>query len=90
MLHAGFDEGRDWMKPFILHLQDATHDERFDSVASFVGQDESGLFGILADHARTMTMLVFGLARYRTMDDHWQFVAVPRGLLYFVDNESPS
>jgi F-type H+-transporting ATPase subunit epsilon len=75
------------MKPFILHLQDATHDERFDSVASFVGQDTSGLFGILADHARTMTMLVFGLSRFRMMDGTWQFVALPGGLLYFVDNE---
>jgi len=75
------------MKPFILHLQDATHDERFDSVASFVGQDTSGLFGILADHARTMTMLVFGLSRFRMMDGTWRSLALAGGLLYFVDNE---
>jgi F-type H+-transporting ATPase subunit epsilon len=74
------------MKSFVLHLQDATHYERIDQVASFVGQDDSGLFGILAGHARMMTVLAFGLARYRTMDDRWHFLAVPRGLLYCVNN----
>jgi len=74
------------MKAFVLHLQDATHYERIDQVVSFVGQDDSGLFGILGDHERMMTVLAFGLARYRTMDDRWHFLAVPRGLLYCVDN----
>ena len=74
------------MKSFVLHLQDATHYERIDQVVSFVGQDDSGQFGILADHARMMTVLAFGLARYRTIDDRRHFLAVPRGLLYCVDN----
>jgi F-type H+-transporting ATPase subunit epsilon len=74
------------MKSFLLHLQDGTHYERIDQVTSFVGQDDSGLFGILADHARMMTVLAFGLARYRTTDDRWHFLAVPRGLLYCVNN----
>lgn len=86
MLHAGLDEKRGSMKPLVLHLQDATQYERIDQVVSFVGQDDSGLFGILADHARMMTVLSFGLARYRTMDDRWHFLAVPRALLYCVDN----
>jgi F-type H+-transporting ATPase subunit epsilon len=74
------------MKSFVLHLQDTTRYERIDQVLSFVGQDDSGLFGILADHARMMTVLAFGLARYRTADDCWHFLAVPRALLYAVDN----
>jgi F-type H+-transporting ATPase subunit epsilon len=74
------------MKSFVLHLQDTTRYERIDQVLSFVGQDDSGLFGILADHARMMTVLAFGLARYRTADDCWHFLAVPRALLYCVDN----
>jgi F-type H+-transporting ATPase subunit epsilon len=74
------------MKSFVLHLQDATRYERIDQVVSFVGQDDSGLFGILSDHVRMMTVLAFGLARYRTTDDRWYFLAVPRGLLYCVDN----
>lgn len=74
------------MKSFVLHLQDSTHYERIDQVVSFVGQDDSGLFGILAGHVRMMTVLAFGLARYRTTDDRWHFLAVPRGLLYCVDN----
>lgn len=86
MLYAWFDERCAGVKSFVLHLQDATHYERIDQVVSFVGQDDSGLFGILAGHARMMTVLSFGLARYRTMDDRWHFLAVPRALLYCVDN----
>ena len=74
------------MKPFMLHLQDATHSDRIDQVVSFVGQDDSGLFGILADHARMVTVLSFGLARYRTSDERWHYLAVPRALLYCIDN----
>jgi F-type H+-transporting ATPase subunit epsilon len=75
------------MKTFKLYLQDATHVERIDDVVSFVGEDASGSFGVLAEHARMMTSLVLGLARYRTHDRGWQFVAIPGALLYFVDNE---
>ena len=86
MLYAGVDEKRGAVKPFVLHLQDSTQYERIDQLVSFVGQDDSGLFGILADHARMMTVLSFGLARYRTADDRWHYLAVPRALLYCVDN----
>ena len=86
MLHARLDERCAGMKSFVLHLQDASHYERIDQVVSFVGQDDSGLFGILADHERMMTVLAFGLARYRTADDRWHFLAVPRALLYCVAN----
>lgn len=87
MLYAGVDERRDAaVKPFVLHLQDSTRYERIDQLVSFVGQDDSGLFGILADHARMMTVLSFGLARYRTADDRWHYLAVPRALLYCLDN----
>jgi F-type H+-transporting ATPase subunit epsilon len=74
------------MKPFELVIQDATHLERFDEVASFVGWDESGSFGLLADHERYMTVLSWGLARFRTMDGGRQYLALPGGLLYFRQN----
>ena len=50
------------MKTFKLRLQDATHAMDIPGVTSFVGEDESGSFGILADHARLMTTLVIGMA----------------------------
>lgn len=75
------------MKAFTLFLRDATHAEQFDDVVSFLGEDASGSFGILAGHARMMTSLALGLARYRTQDSAWRFIAVPGALLYFVDNE---
>ena len=76
------------MKPFALIIQDATHVGRFDEVASFVGWDDSGSFGLLADHERFMTVLSWGLARFRTMDEVWHYLALPGGLLYFRDNSA--
>ena len=74
------------MKPFALVVQDATHVERFDQVGSFVGWDDAGSFGILAGHWRFMTVLSWGLARFRTLDDVWHYLALPGGLLYVMEN----
>ena len=75
------------MKPsFTLRLQDATRTEEIAGVTSFVGEDASGSFGILAGHARMLTVLSTGLARFRVGPDSWQYVAVPGALLYFRDN----
>lgn len=75
------------MKGFTLILQDATRVEQIEGVTSFVGEDDSGSFGILADHARMMTSIVFGLARFRIADNPWQYLALPGALLYFVNNK---
>jgi F-type H+-transporting ATPase subunit epsilon len=75
------------MTQFVVHLQSATQYERIERVTMFVGEDASGSFGIMAGHHRMMTPLQFGLARFRTDDSDWQFLALPGGLLYFVDNE---
>ena len=75
------------MSGFVLHLQSATQYERVESVASFVGEDDSGSFGILAGHARMMTVLGFGLARFRVNGEGWQFLALPGALVYFVDGQ---
>jgi F-type H+-transporting ATPase subunit epsilon len=75
------------VRTFTLHLQDATQYERIERVESFVGRDESGSFGILAGHARMMTALTFGLVRYRPAVADWQYIALPGGLLYFINNE---
>jgi F-type H+-transporting ATPase subunit epsilon len=68
---------------FTLRLQDATRVEDIPGVASFVGEDSSGSFGIQAGHARMMTTLVTGLARFRQADAAWQYLAVPGAVLYF-------
>jgi F-type H+-transporting ATPase subunit epsilon len=75
------------MRTFVLHLQDATRYERLEGVSSFVGEDASGSFGLRAGHARYMTSLIFGLARFRLGEGTWQFLAVPGALLYFINNE---
>jgi len=75
------------MKTFTLVLQDATHTQRIEQVASFAGEDDTGSFGILANHARMMTSLVFGLARFRVRENPWQYLALPGAALYFNDNE---
>jgi len=70
-----------------MHLQDATGYERIERVESFVGVDASGSFGVQAGHERLMTSLVFGLARYRVAGEPWQYIAVPRALVYVRDGE---
>jgi F-type H+-transporting ATPase subunit epsilon len=86
MLHARRHGGRDGVSPFVLHLQDAFGSERVDDVESFVGADASGSFGLLAGHARFMTSLTFGLARFRRAGQDWEYLALPGALVYFVDD----
>lgn len=74
------------MKSFTLRLQDATRTEEITDVTSFVGEDDSGSFGILAGHARLLTLLVVGLARFRIGDGRWQYLAAPGAVLYCNDN----
>ncbi|WP_455199500.1 F0F1 ATP synthase subunit epsilon [Kaarinaea lacus] len=75
------------MNSFSLILRDATHEETFDQVTSFIGEDNSGSFGIFAHHDRLMSATVFGLARFRIMNEPWQYLAMPGALLYFNNNE---
>lgn len=74
------------MNTFTLELLAATEQQRIDGVVSFVGEDASGSFGLMAGHERSLTVLLFGLARFRRVDNGWQYLALPGGLLYFVDN----
>lgn len=74
------------MRTFALHVQSATQYEHIERVVSFVGEDESGSFGILARHGRMMTALGYGLARYQLQDGSWRYLAFPGGILYFVND----
>ncbi len=75
------------MKHFTLQLMDGAHTKQIESVTSFVGEDASGRFGILADHAHLMTALIFGLARFRCGEAPWQYLALPGAILSFKDNK---
>ena len=75
------------MNTFTLHLFAADRYERIDRAASFVGEDMSGSFGLLARHDRFMTLLTFGLARLLLADGSREYLGFPGGLLYFIDNE---
>ena len=74
------------MKSIVVMLQDLTHSEQYTEVTSFVGEDESGGFGILPDHERFMTALSMGLCRLKTEQHGWLYVATPGALLYFRAN----
>lgn len=74
------------MNVFTLQLYDAIQTQTLSDVVSFTGEDASGSFGIMANHERFMTCLVFGMARIRTRDDSLQYLAMPGGVLYFADN----
>ncbi|MCL9682866.1 F0F1 ATP synthase subunit epsilon [Legionella maioricensis] len=75
------------MEPFTIHLQSATQYEQIDTVVSFVGEDASGQFGILANHARMMTCLKFGLAWFRDEHNETDYLAVPGAVVYFNKNQ---
>lgn len=75
------------MRTFEVMLHSATSSERLTNVASFVGEDESGSFGLMANHSRMMTYLSFGLARLRYSSGETDYLALPGGLLYFVNDE---
>lgn len=74
------------MNTFSLHLFAADHGEVIEDLASFTGEDQSGSFGLLAHHDRFMTALTFGLARLRFADGRHEYLGLPGGLLYFLDN----
>jgi F-type H+-transporting ATPase subunit epsilon len=69
-----------------MMLRDNSRSQVIEGVVSFVGEDASGSFGILADHARVLTSLVFGLARFRTDSGPWQYLAMPGAILGFDGN----
>ncbi|SFM75389.1 F0F1 ATP synthase subunit epsilon [Marinobacter zhejiangensis] len=75
------------MNTFTLHLLDATHSETVPGITSFVAEDTTGSFGLLPGHARFMTCLTMGLARFRTEDQLWHYLALPGAVLYFNNNE---
>jgi F-type H+-transporting ATPase subunit epsilon len=75
------------MNTYTLHLHSARQSQVIEGVESFVGEDASGSFGLKARHQRFMTVLVFGLARYRCPDQPWHYLALPGALLRFADNQ---
>ena len=75
------------MTTFRILLRDTNRTESIEHVYSFIGEDASGCFGILANHARFMTRLVFGLARFKAANGPWQYLAMPGAMLYFSENE---
>ena len=74
------------MNVFTLQLYDAMQMQTLSDVVSFVGEDASGSFGIMANHERFMTCLIFGMSRIRTRDGSLQYLAMPGGVLYFNNN----
>lgn len=86
MLYARLDVRNQRMNSFILKLQSATREEEINGVTSFVAEDASGSFGILAGHARMMTTLGLGLARFRIDESAWKYLALTESVLYFCDD----
>lgn len=74
------------MKTFDIHLQGTRQYECVKDVVSFIAEDATGSFGLMAGHSRFMTALGFGMTRFRTQDDEWEYLALPGALLYFDNN----
>jgi len=74
------------MNGFPLILRSTDREQQINGVTAFVGEDSTGSFGLMANHARFMTALEFGLARFRVGGDDWQYLAVPGAVVYFSGN----
>jgi len=82
------------MKTFTLIVQDPTKITPFENVCAFVGEDATGRFGIRAGHARFMTALQLGLARFQQTEESqqacsesdWWYLGTSNALLDFKDN----
>jgi F-type H+-transporting ATPase subunit epsilon len=75
------------MKNFSIYLQSGTKTEEITDIISFTGTDESGSFGILADHARIMTCLKYGLAQFKRANGTIEYLVMPGAIVYFVANK---
>lgn len=75
------------MNDFTLHLQSAREYKKISHVSSFVGKDLTGKFGLMANHERLVTTLTFGLLSYKINGEQWNYIALPGGVLHFINNE---
>ncbi len=71
------------MNSFRMLLHDSTRSETVEDVSAFVAEDDSGSFGVHRGCTRLATVLTLGLARYRRDGQPWQYLALPRAVLYF-------
>jgi F-type H+-transporting ATPase subunit epsilon len=74
------------MNSFQLRLLSTEGVRDIDQVEAFVGSDASGSFSIWARHQRLITVLAFGLARYRCRQADWCYLAMPGAVLHFEAN----
>ena len=74
------------MNCFTLNLLDSRGSDVFENVCQFIAADAQGSFGILAGHVHTVTLLRYGLARFIDLTGAWHYLALPGGVLRFVDN----
>lgn len=75
------------MNGFELVVASPARIERIAAVTSFVGRDGSGQFGLLGGHEPFITVLEWGLARFRASGSpDWRYLALPGGTLRFRDD----
>lgn len=75
------------MNLITLYLQSAIRTETIADIASFIGKDLSGSFGIQPGRAALITVLEYGLSRFRTTAGVWYYLASPGAVLHFADNQ---
>ena len=70
-----------------LHLESATSRDCIEQVTSFAAEDASGCFGILPGHERMVTVVEFGMSRFRVRGGDWRYIAAPGAVIYLHDDE---
>jgi F-type H+-transporting ATPase subunit epsilon len=75
------------MNGLSLQLESPARCERIANVTSFVGEDASGSFGILPGHETLVTVVDFGLSRFRVGEQPWRYLAAPGAVIFLHDGE---
>lgn len=75
------------MSSITLYLHSAIRNEVVPDIASFIATDASCSFGIKPDRATLITILEYGLSRFRTSNGTWYYLACPGAVLHFADNQ---
>lgn len=74
------------MNSFALSLLDSQGSDQFAEITQFIGADAGGSFGLLAGHQHMLAILRYGLARFSDSSGAWYYLAMPGGVLRFIDN----
>lgn len=75
------------MNSFTIYLQSITKEEQIHNVMSFVSEDDSGKYGVMANHCRMLTNIKIGMSKITYTNFTTEYLALASGIIYFTNNK---